>query len=411
MGQQYKRELEAAGGVSRKSVRDDNGKATTFRFNSLTNTATRLCAVCQSMNDPKPCAGCRGIYYCGKECQAKHWREHKTICRRIQRERSTRSEASLREGDAFKPDKVLAQFPGMQQYCRQAVELGGVLPLILIKLGVDDQQAIVAFRNCKTVEEVAELQKEDATNAHLYRLDASRRGGAPRRRNDRARGDGLRVARAHHGSLSVTCLTNTKTPQHKNMRSFHGGQKGAGRRAPKRAASGAGSPQTGRDRTVRSLQTRAPGRGRAARTRSWRRLSSRGFPGPTRPRVPPSGRLHPAPTWASRPWRVVEASQRAGGAGAGFAERMRRRQLHKRTAPAPGTRATRAGSAVAASWRRSREVSRVCRHAARRLVRWCCATRVRRLASGKDLATCSARRDLPPRVCPSALLELLWSCV
>ena len=132
------------------------------------------------MHNPKPCAGCRGIYYCGKACQTKHWREHKTICRRIQRERSTRSEASLREGDAFKPDKFLAQFPGMQQYCRQAVALGGVLPLLLIKLGADEQQAIVAIRNCKTVEEVAELQKEDATNAHLYRLDEALEEGVHR---------------------------------------------------------------------------------------------------------------------------------------------------------------------------------------------------------------------------------------
>lgn len=173
MGQEYKRELQAAGGVSRKTVRGDNGEATTFRFNGLTNTATaRLCAVCQSMHDPKPCAGCRGVYYCGKACQTEHWREHKTICRQIQRERSARSEASLREGDAFKPDKFLAQFPGMQQYCRQAVARGGVLPLLLIKLGTDDQQAIVAIRNCKTVEEVEELQKGDPANAHLYRLDA-----------------------------------------------------------------------------------------------------------------------------------------------------------------------------------------------------------------------------------------------
>lgn len=172
MGQEYKRDLQAAGGVSRKSVRDDSGKATTFRFNSLTNTATaRLCAVCQSMHNPKPCAGCMGVYYCGKACQMKHWREHKTICRLIQHERSTRSEASLREGDAFKPDKFLAQFPGMQQYCRQAVALGGVLPLILIKLGADDQHAIIATRNCKTLAEVEEMQKGDPTNAHLYRLD------------------------------------------------------------------------------------------------------------------------------------------------------------------------------------------------------------------------------------------------
>lgn len=173
MGQEYKRNLQAAGGVSRETVRDDNGKATTFRFNSLTNTATaRLCAVCQSMHNPKPCAGCMGVYYCGKACQMEHWREHKTICRLIQRERSTRSEASLREGDAFKPDKFLAQFPGMQQYCHQAVALGGVLPLILIKLGAHDQQAIVAIRNCKTLEEVEEMQNGDPTNAHLYRLDA-----------------------------------------------------------------------------------------------------------------------------------------------------------------------------------------------------------------------------------------------
>lgn len=181
LGQQYKRDLKAAGGVSRKSVHDDNGKATTYRFNSLTNTATtRLCAVCQSMHDPKPCAGCRGVYYCSKACQIQHWREHKTICRQIQRERSTRSEASLREGDAFKPDKFLAQFPGMQQYCRQAVEQGGVLPCMFIKLGVNDQQAIIAIRNCKTVEEVAEMQKGDPANAHLYRLDAALEEGMHR---------------------------------------------------------------------------------------------------------------------------------------------------------------------------------------------------------------------------------------
>ena len=181
MGQQYKSELKAAGGVSRKTVRDENGKATTFRFNNLTNTATvRLCAACESMHDVKPCAGCMGVYYCSKACQMKHWRKHKTICRQIQRERSTRSEASLREGDAFKPDKCLAQFPGMQQYCRQAVAKGGVLPLLLITLGADDQQAIVAIRNCKNVEEVEEMQRGDPTNAHLYRLDAHLEAGMHR---------------------------------------------------------------------------------------------------------------------------------------------------------------------------------------------------------------------------------------
>jgi len=181
MGQQYKRDLKAAGGVSRKTVRDDDGKATTFRFNGLTNTATaRLCAVCQSMHDPKPCAGCRGIYYCGKACQTQHWREHKTICRQIQGERSTHSEASLREADAFKCDKFLAQFPGMQQYCLQAVACGGVLPLLLITLSADDQQAIVAIRNCKTVEEVAKMKEADSVNERLYRLDEALEEGMHR---------------------------------------------------------------------------------------------------------------------------------------------------------------------------------------------------------------------------------------
>jgi hypothetical protein len=44
----------------------------------------RVCAKCSkhdSRNDFKLCSTCRGVFYCGKECQIAHWKEHKSVCK------------------------------------------------------------------------------------------------------------------------------------------------------------------------------------------------------------------------------------------------------------------------------------------------------------------------------------------
>ena len=40
------------------------------------------CSYCSrsSIRKLKKCAGCRGVVYCGKECQRAHWEEHKVEC-------------------------------------------------------------------------------------------------------------------------------------------------------------------------------------------------------------------------------------------------------------------------------------------------------------------------------------------
>ena len=62
-----------------------------------TQPSTRLeqeqvgCANCGALQDPdgaalKPCARCKAVVYCGKECQKKHWKApggHQGSCRRL----------------------------------------------------------------------------------------------------------------------------------------------------------------------------------------------------------------------------------------------------------------------------------------------------------------------------------------
>ena len=49
------------------------------------------CATCYRPHDPsehklRPCNGCQRVYYCGKECQVKHWKDkyngHKKVCKK-----------------------------------------------------------------------------------------------------------------------------------------------------------------------------------------------------------------------------------------------------------------------------------------------------------------------------------------
>lgn len=39
------------------------------------------CAFCHSKTeDLKRCFGCKKVFYCGKQCQKQHWKEHKPHC-------------------------------------------------------------------------------------------------------------------------------------------------------------------------------------------------------------------------------------------------------------------------------------------------------------------------------------------
>jgi hypothetical protein len=47
--------------------------------------ARKRCAVCGiPLADVKQCGGCRKVAYCSRECQRKHWPQHKEECRRLQ---------------------------------------------------------------------------------------------------------------------------------------------------------------------------------------------------------------------------------------------------------------------------------------------------------------------------------------
>jgi hypothetical protein len=42
-------------------------------------TPIRKCRVCKAKSTTR-CSRCKNVYYCGVECQTKHWKEHKKNC-------------------------------------------------------------------------------------------------------------------------------------------------------------------------------------------------------------------------------------------------------------------------------------------------------------------------------------------
>ena len=49
-------------------------------------TPTKLCSACGKKSDGlMKCRACKCVWYCDKDCQNKHWKEHKKECRRIKK--------------------------------------------------------------------------------------------------------------------------------------------------------------------------------------------------------------------------------------------------------------------------------------------------------------------------------------
>ena len=52
-----------------------------------TPTNKKYCSWCSKENDTaKKCTACKCVWYCDKECQNKHWKEHKKECKRVKKE-------------------------------------------------------------------------------------------------------------------------------------------------------------------------------------------------------------------------------------------------------------------------------------------------------------------------------------
>ena len=51
------------------------------------NEAPKRCSACGEKSDTlKKCRNCKCVWYCDKDCQNKHWKEHKRDCKRIKKE-------------------------------------------------------------------------------------------------------------------------------------------------------------------------------------------------------------------------------------------------------------------------------------------------------------------------------------
>ncbi|XP_043277518.1 zinc finger MYND domain-containing protein 10 [Venturia canescens] len=53
-----------------------------YDMDKLEITEDKLCAFCQE-DASKRCSKCKGVWYCGRECQVKDWTNHKAVCSKI----------------------------------------------------------------------------------------------------------------------------------------------------------------------------------------------------------------------------------------------------------------------------------------------------------------------------------------
>jgi hypothetical protein len=70
--------------INELKVKIDRALRNPRDYNYCKENMPRVCAECWKVSSSRPkhskCGGCRLIYYCGTECQNKHWPVHKKVC-------------------------------------------------------------------------------------------------------------------------------------------------------------------------------------------------------------------------------------------------------------------------------------------------------------------------------------------
>ena len=55
---------------------------------------SNICSYCQTPAAKSRCGGCKSAYYCDRNCQSKHWKEHKKICRKMKHKKKSTAKKS-----------------------------------------------------------------------------------------------------------------------------------------------------------------------------------------------------------------------------------------------------------------------------------------------------------------------------
>ena len=137
------------------------------RINNRTGSMTiSACCVWGSFANVRPCAGCRGSYYCGRECQAIDWKRHKKACRAAQSSEYCKP--------VFNAKKWLNTMPGMPRLLRQTAfeTADDLVPLAQVVIGNNSRGCAFIPGRMTSESAVEDLKSRlDSVGAEMIRKD------------------------------------------------------------------------------------------------------------------------------------------------------------------------------------------------------------------------------------------------
>jgi len=74
--------------VSKEQIKEEmNALSDLYGYNMIDGLIDGFrCAFCQAKDATKRCSRCKSEWYCKRECQVKHWKDHKVFCKIIYEE-------------------------------------------------------------------------------------------------------------------------------------------------------------------------------------------------------------------------------------------------------------------------------------------------------------------------------------